>query len=60
MMEVGCLVQLYIYLYWEKLLYDSGKWNIVIDGCYKLVDFLQDEIECIVWKYYVYFVELMK
>lgn len=47
----GSDVQLHIHPHWEKAVYDRGRWNIRTEGCYKLSDFPQPEIERIVRSY---------
>lgn len=59
LIEEGHSVQLHIHPHWEKAKYENGKWNINVDGCYKLSDFEQEEMESIVRKYKAYLDELV-
>jgi peptidoglycan/xylan/chitin deacetylase (PgdA/CDA1 family) len=54
MLETGCSVQLHIHPHWERSLYDGRQWQIVTDGCYKLDDFTDEEIEDIVRRHHSY------
>ena len=58
MLALDCSVQLHIHPHWEKSSFDGEKWNIVTDGCYKLDDFSDREIEGIVKTYHRYLTEL--
>ena len=58
MIDLGCSVQLHIHPHWEKSVHDGTKWHIMTDGCYKLSDFPQEEMETIVRKYYQYLAQL--
>lgn len=51
MLALNCDVQLHIHPHWEKSTYDGQQWQIVTDGCYKLDDFSDEEIEEIVKRY---------
>lgn len=44
-------LQLHIHPHWEKSWYDGKEWIMVVDDCYKLTDFQDDEILEIVTRY---------
>lgn len=54
MLSLGCAVQLHIHPHWERSSWDGTQWQIVTDGCYKLDDFSDAEIERIVTSYHRY------
>ena len=54
MIENGCDVQLHIHPHWERAYYTGEKWVMDMNGCYKLDDFHQDEVEDIVTRYKAY------
>lgn len=51
MEELGCSVQLHIHPHWYRSTYDGSKWNILINGNYRLADFSKEEITEIVTTY---------
>lgn len=52
MLRAGCDIQLHIHPHWERSSYDGKRWQIVTDGCYKLDDFPDAELEAIVRNYH--------
>lgn len=58
MQQLGCDIQLHIHPHWEKSQYDGKKWLVHTDGCYKLSDFPQAEIDRIIRSYYDFLVNL--
>lgn len=51
MIKLGHDVQLHIHPHWERAKYVDGKWDINVDGCYKLSDFSKKERSEIIGKY---------
>jgi peptidoglycan/xylan/chitin deacetylase (PgdA/CDA1 family) len=58
MTDLDCSVQLHIHPHWEKSRYDGSRWQIVTDGCYRLDDFPDAEIDRIVRSYHAYLAQL--
>jgi len=54
MIALDCSVQLHIHPHWEQSVFDGQQWTIVTDGCYKLDDFPDAEIDRIVTAYHGY------
>lgn len=51
LLNTGNDIQLHIHPHWEAAFYDGLKWNMSIDGNYKLSDFNSEEIVAIVTLY---------
>ena len=59
MIQFGHSVQLHIHPHWEKAIYENGKWEMNVDGAYKLADFSKEDAENIVRKYKTYLDDLI-